>query len=136
MIQMLPGKEKPGNSDPLKDARVYYRHNQTGDRGFLVTREGREAIRRDRPAIDDYTFELKDWNKEAPETARYSDLQIAMVQFEADRKLCWAIGLADLSKREWVDMTEKQRLAWLKTGPASPTRAGLYKAIGEHLRGT
>jgi hypothetical protein len=120
--------------EPTKDARVYYRHNQTADRGYLVRREGKDAIRRDRPALDDYTFKLDEWNKEAPETAKYSALQIAMVQFEADRKLCWALGLADLSKREWVDMTEKQRLAWIKDGPKAASRAGLYKAIGDHMR--
>jgi hypothetical protein len=57
-----------------------------------------------------------------------------MVQFEADKKLCWALGLADLSKREWADMTEKQRLAWLRTGPQAPSRAGLYKSIGDYMR--
>ena len=120
--------------EPTRDARIYYRHAQTADRGYLVKREGRDAIQRDRPAIDDYTFELKDWNKEAPETSKFSELHIAMVQFEADRKLCWALGLADLSKREWVDMTEKQRLAWIRTGPQAPTRAGLYKVVADYMK--
>lgn len=120
--------------EPTKAQRVYYRHNQTGDRGYLVRREGRDAIRRDRPNIDDYTFQLGDWNKEVVEAKRFTEVQIAIIQFEADKKLCWALGLPALGKREWIDLTEKARLDWMKEGPKTPERAGLYKLVGEYLR--
>lgn len=120
--------------EPPKAQRVYFRHNMTGDRGYAVRREGKEAIRRDRPAIDDYTFQLSEWVKESPETKKFTDAQIAAVQFEADKKLCWALGLPALAKREWIDLPEKQRVDWLKDGPKTPERAGLYKLVGEYLR--
>lgn len=120
--------------EPLKSQRVYYRHNQTGDRGYIVKREGKDAIRRDRPNVDDYTFQLGDWVAEVADARKFTEIQIAAVQFEADKKLCWALGLPTLSRREWVDVPEKQRFDWMKEGPKTPERSGLYTLIGDYLR--
>lgn len=120
--------------EPLLSERVYYRHTQTGDRGYAVRREGRDGIRKDRPMIDEVSFNLGDWKRELDNTDRFSDVQVAQICFEADKKLCWALGHPELAKREWRDMTEKQRVSWLKDGPSkrSPDferRASLREAI-------
>lgn len=126
--------------DPPEAARVYYRHKETSDRGYLVRREGRDAIRYDRgPGVDQHIFKLSDWNLESTATEKYSDMQIAQVCFEADKKLCWALGQLDLSKRDWLnDLTEKGRREWMMTGPPAKAvnkeRIGLYKAIQAELR--
>ena len=125
----------PVNSDPPVRERVYYRHSQTSDRGWLVLRDGKQAIRFDRGAVDQWTHNVKDWNLEHVETAKYNDMQIAQVAFEADKKLCWALGLTDLANREWSKMPEELRVKWLKAGPPATAleRVGLYKAIKEEL---
>ena len=126
---------EPGDFEPLATERVWYRHAETGDRGYAVRRDGRDAIRKDRPAQDDYTFNIGDWKLEVDDKPRFSAVQIAMVQFEADKKLCWALGSPDLAKREWLDLTEKARLKWMKDGPAkSPERAKLFAAVAEAMR--
>jgi hypothetical protein len=120
--------------EPLIAERVWYQHTQTGDRGYLVRREGKDAIRKDRPSTDDYTFNVGEWKLAADATDKFSAVQIAQVQFEADKKLCWALGMPELAKRDWVNLTEKARLKWMKDGPAAPERAKMYAAVGESMR--
>jgi hypothetical protein len=124
----------PDHYEPPLHERVYYRHFQTGDRGYAVRRLGKDAIRKDRPAIDDVSYNLGDWKREADEIPRFSPIQISQLCFEADKKLCWALGHPDLAKRDWRDMTEKQRLSWTKYGPLTRSpdfalRSGLRTLI-------
>lgn len=125
--------------EPLEAARVWHRHSLTGDRGYPVKRQGRDAMRYDRgPHIDQYSFDLNLWKLEVDKVAEFSAIQIAQVCFEADKKLCWAMGLPELSKREWLDMSEKRRIAWVGKGPLErdagyARRARLYKAIKSEL---
>lgn len=120
--------------EPLPAERRWYRHSQTGDRGYYVRRESRDAIRYDRPATDDYSFDLANWKIEAEELPRFTIIQIAQVCFEADKKLCWAMGRPDLAKREWLDMTEKARKKWLDDGPTDAVRKAVYDAIQGALK--
>lgn len=124
----------PAEVDPSLAERVWYRHKQTGDRGYAVKRDGRDAIRKDRPAHDDFTFNVAEWAPDVEKMDKFSAVQIAQVQFEADRKLCWALGMPELAKREWLDLTEKARLKWMKDGPVNADRARLWKAIGATMR--
>lgn len=126
----------PDHWEPPIHERIWYNHAQTGDRGYAVRRAGRDGIRYDRPAIDEVSYTLSDWKRLAEPGDEFTALQIGMVCFEADKKLCWAMGQQDLAKREWIDMSEKLRIRWMKDGPpASATRrARLYAAIQKAMR--
>jgi hypothetical protein len=119
--------------EPTVAERRWYRHSETGDRGYYVRRESRDAIRYDRPATDDYSFDLAKWKIEAVDAPRFTIIQIAQVCFEADKKLCWAMGRQDLARREWLDMTEGARKKWLEDGPTDSTRKAVYEAIKRAL---
>lgn len=124
----------PDHYEPPLHERLWYRHKDTADRGYAVRREGKDGVRRDRPAVDDVSFTLSDWKREADEMPRFSSIQIAQICFEADKKLCWALGHPDLAKRDWKDMTERQRISWVKDGPLKkspdyPARSGLRDVI-------
>lgn len=126
----------PDHWEPAPHERIWYNHSQTGDRGYAVRRAGRDGIRYDRPAIDEVSFTLGDWQRLVEPSVEFTNLQIAMVCFEADKKLCWAMGEQDLAKREWVGMTEKARLRWTKDGPpaSAKKRVELYTAIQKVMR--
>lgn len=129
----------PDYFEPLIHDRVYYRHVDTADRGYAVRRDGKDARRWDRPGNDDFTFDLSKWKRESDEMPKFSEIQTAQICFEADRKLCWALGLPELAKRDWKDMTEKQRLKWVSDGPLQKSpefklRSGLRDAIQEWAR--
>lgn len=60
--------------------------------------------------------------------------QVAQICFEADRKLCFALGLHDNARKEWIGLTDNQRIAWMETGPQTPPiRGNVYKAIRKEL---
>lgn len=127
----------PDHWDPAPHERKYMRHKSTNDRGWCVRREGRDMVRYDRPAVDQVS-PLGDWDPEPAALPKYSAVQIAQVCFEADKKLCWALGHVDLAKRDWADLAEKMRVKWITDGPlarspAYAERMGLYKAIRAHL---
>lgn len=123
-----------GYFEPLAADRVWFNHRDTGDRGYRVTREGKEAIRYDRPGIDQYSFDTQKWLEATDKLPQFSAIQIAQVCFEADKKLCWAMGRPDLAKREWLDMTEKARKKWLEDGPSDASRKAVYVAIREAMK--
>jgi hypothetical protein len=122
-------------AEPPLSGRVWMRHKQTSDRGYLVEREGRKAIRYDRgPAIDQHVFNVGDWEPLSEALPALSVAHVAQVCFEADKKLCWALGHHDLARREWIDLNEKTRVKWIKDGPSltSPAydeRKKLYDAV-------
>ena len=121
--------------DPLPADRVWFRHAQTGDRGYSVRRQGKDAVRYDRgPHIDQYSYNLSEWKPDDVVTPQFSAIQIAQVAFEADKKLCWALGLPELAKREWLDLSEKRRILWVNEGPQAKDacyarRARMWAAI-------
>lgn len=124
----------PGYFEPLESKRSWYRHKQTSDRGYLVKREGRDAIRYDRPAVDQYVHNMDEWEPLSESLPALGLAQVAQICFEADKKLCWALGHIDLSKREWLDLNERVRAKWISEGPvrSSPAyaeRLKLYTAI-------
>lgn len=60
--------------------------------------------------------------------------QIVQVAFEADKALLRQLGDHAKARRDWRDLGEKQRIAWLNIGPSNPpVRAELYKLITECL---
>lgn len=122
------------HDDPPVNKRTYYRHLETGDRGYLVERDGMPAIRWDRIA-DDWTHQLDRWKLETDATPLFSDHNIAMIAFAADKEICRALGQVDLAQRVWLDLSEKQRRDWMTDGPKvklGPRREA-YEALKKAL---
>jgi len=118
-------------NDPPPNKRKYYLHLETGDRGYLVTRDGKLAIKWDRAMARDTTHELGKWKKMVDEVPLFSMHQIAMVAFVADKEVCRALGQVDIAQRQWIDLSDKQRRDWMLDGPKAKTgpRRAVYSAI-------
>lgn len=122
--------------DPLPAQREFYRHRLTGDLGWLVRREGREAIRYDRGDFDqtiriqrDDKGAIIDWLPEKP-PAPLNDYHLGMIAWQADCELQRHLG--ELSRiKQWRDMREEERAKWIRSGPdgGSPMRQEVYQAI-------
>ncbi len=136
MHRFVPPPVDETLNDPPPAKRVYYRHLETGDRGFLVERDGLPAIRWDRAMSSDTTHQLDRWKKEVDEAPLFSAHQIAMIAFDADKAVCRALGQVDIAKRLWVDLTEKQRRDWMTDGPKAKVgpRRDVYEALVKVLR--
>jgi len=135
---MTFGPESPvAHNDPKPADRVYYRHLETGDRGYMVERGGKPAIKWDRPFAGDVSLDVTRWKKEEDAVPLFSAHQIAMVAFAADKECCRALGQVDIAQRQWLDLAEKQRRDWMKDGPKVKLgpRRELYEAVLKALGG-
>lgn len=124
--------DKPSSDswDPRPHQRVWYRHRDTGDRAYLVKRDGKDCIRYDRGDYEQVKlFNEQEWIAEDPEKPEFSPYQIARVTFAADKEFCAVIGEIGKSRREWLNLSDKQRIAWTDDGPQEPRRKRLYQAV-------
>ncbi len=119
-----------GDTDPEKDARQYFRHAETGDLGYLVMRDGAQKIRYDQPGMDRVVqFKAGDWIPEK-DVNPLSLQALARIAFEADKALCAAIGLYAESRREWLNLRDRERIEWTNDGPSgNEHRTGLFNDI-------
>jgi hypothetical protein len=127
---------EPDEYDPPEYQRTYLRSVITGDRGWLVRRDGRQCVKLDRPNQDVCQPYRRDLWKGDAETRPYSISQMAQVAYEADRKLAQLEGRVQESRLGWLDMSETERIRWTKDGPKvkTGTRRELYTAIMGVLR--
>lgn len=129
-----------GFTVPPPSAREWYRHSQTGDRGYKIVgpdgkdylRYDREAGGRNRSGFADRLFnsiEKANWvpdNEHRPMTK----FQVARIAFEADKMLLMALGRHDLARAEWLMLKPATRLRWADDGPSKdPLRKKLWHAI-------
>lgn len=122
--------------DPPEHERQYFRSAQTGDRGWMVRRGGKDTIKLDRKAeVIERTFFPGDWVEESPDVPDFTAIQIAQVTFEADKALCRQMGDAKKAKREWLNLSDDQRIQWMNEGPVEPRRKKLYAAVKKALQG-
>ena len=121
---------KDANWDPEEHERTWYSHTMTGDHGWMVRRDGRDCIRLDRPDQEIVkVYRDGEWKPEL-EHRPLTKLQLAQVAYEADRKLCFFLGLHDEARREWNAMREQDRLKWAQHGPGKgPGRMQLFMAV-------
>lgn len=129
-------EEKGSNWDPPAHERSYFRHSSSGDLGWMVRRDGEDHIKYDRP-MQDLTkpYRQGEWK---PENRPYplTVTQMAMVAFEADKRLCFFLGLQSKTKMDWQALTDRERDMWVNGGPEVPERrAILYNAIMDGLKG-
>lgn len=128
--------EKPPEWDPEPRERVYYRNTMTGDRGYLVRRGGRDVIRLDRPNEEIiHTLSPAQWRVDK-EHRPLTDMQLAQVAYAADERLCFFLGEHDPSRKDWIDLSDKERIRWMRKGaPPDPrVRQVLWHKIMETLR--
>ena len=121
--------------DPQPGNREFFRHRLTGDLGWLVRRENREAMKRDIVGVDSYTLirrddkgQIIDWNPEAP-PAPLNDYHVGMIAWVADQELQRHMGEVG-RLRHWRDMKEEERSRWIRQGPeGGGIRDDIYRAI-------
>lgn len=119
---------------PSEEERVYYRDIQTGDLGYMVRREGKACIRLDRPLQEIIRPYRKNQWKPDVEHRPLTKFQVTRIAFEADRQLCLTLGLHDKAKREWMSLTDEQRIAWSDGGPTDKVeRVKLYRSVMKAL---
>jgi hypothetical protein len=122
------------HSDPPEGKRVFFRHYTTGDKAYLVTREGKQHIKYDRP-YDQSTmlFRKEEWvPDEHPEP--FSIGQTIQVAYATDRALCGMLGMHVEAKKQWASLSERERANFMLNGPKEPAiRAQVYKALKKML---
>jgi hypothetical protein len=119
--------------DPELGERTWFTHRLTGERGYLIRRDGEDRIRLDRPN-DPYAIRKKEADWVQDESWRPITVnQRAQIAFEADRALCRALGLHAEAKRNWNELRDDDRIRWTGTPPKDETRARLYAAVMEAL---
>lgn len=119
----------------LDESKTYYRHRLTGDRGYLVERGDKTFIRLDRPAeVIERPFVIGEWIEEF-ELRNFTEVQMATVAFEADKKLCLFLGLPGEASAVWLNMSEQKRISFMREGPKAPAiRCELWESIMTVLR--
>lgn len=103
--------------DPLPYERTYYRDATTGDLGWMVRRKGVAHIHLDR-ALDkiERKYVPEHWVLDR-EPVPFTLGQVAQIQFAADCKVCYYTGKMQLSRRQWSNIPEEERLKFMKDGP-------------------
>jgi hypothetical protein len=122
------------NFDPPEYERMYFRHEKTGDLGYIVRRGGKDMIRMDRPNEELIRPMGQSWLPEK-EARKMNRSQVAQVAFEADKRLCLFLGDGERARREWASLSDRERIAWMNRGPKSPLpRLRLYRSIMTALK--
>lgn len=127
--------EPPGNYDPPKGERKYYRSSVSGDLAYLVRRDGKDHIKLDRPMEDICRpFRPDQWIEEKSH-APLARAHIVQVAFEADKRLCPFLGLHLEARKDWLSLRDEERIQWLSDGPKTkdPIRRGMWKHLMEAL---
>lgn len=129
-------ESRPDHWDPVPHQRQWYSHRDTGERGYLVRRDGVDAIRENKVQFE-ILHKLDHQWKEDREHRPLNMAQLAQVAFAADQELCRAIGLHDVARKEWAFLLEGERADWLNgKGPKKPkARADLFAAVWGALQG-
>lgn len=122
--------------DPLPHEKQWYRQGGSGGQlGWLVRRNGADRVKLDREAEEiTLPFKAGDWVPER-EHRPMTVAQLAQVAFEADRVLCFFVGLPANKKKDWVSLSDDQKIAWMDKGPTKhEIRKALYRAVSDALR--
>ncbi len=135
--------------DPEPGDRVYVRSSTTGNLGWMVRRDATDMVRLDRSAQEIVVPFSGEW-QQVVEHRPCSHAQVVQVAYVADQALCKLLGMYETdsksrdrltgpnARKEFRDLTDKQRIAWLNEGPTNPPiRQILYSAVmgvlSEHM---
>ncbi len=110
-----------------------YRSTDTGDRGFMVTENGKKYIVRDTPARPvKRPYKEKEWVLES-EHRPLLPQQTAKIVFDAEKAFLIALGHQDGHKMDWAMMTNAQRAEYKQSTSKFPVVEGLLRKIRKHL---
>lgn len=132
----LEDEPLPDFWDPTAAGREYYRSRSTGDRGYIVRRDGREMVRLDRPMQEILFPKTGEWALDE-EATLLVPMQAVQIAFAADRQVCLAVGLHGDARVTWQDMSDEKRVAFAKKGPEDgehPIRGAVYEALKAAMR--
>jgi hypothetical protein len=122
--------------DPPQHERVYYRHIDTGQRAYVVTRAGIEKLRIDHgPNVETIiALDPTKWTVDK-DVRPINANHLAEVAYVADRMLCQKLALFREAKLEWRDLTVAERQRFTTHGPGDeyPVRARLFAHITKGL---
>lgn len=122
--------------DPPEHERVYYRHQSSGQLAYQVTRLGRkDMLKYDRVNEEIIVaYRPAEWAIER-EWRPLTKASVARIAFEADKALCFGLGLHDKAKKEWLSLDDREKQLWMESGPTKPPiRADQYKLIIKNLK--
>ncbi len=120
--------------EPRPSERTYYRSNVDGQRAYIVQVDGVEMLRLDRPGEEIVRKLDQSWTADS-QTYLASAHQVAKVAFIADCALCAVIGEHPESKRDWLNVKEKERIRFMKKGPdVGGIRDKLFASITKCLK--
>jgi hypothetical protein len=115
-------------ADPAPEDRVWYRHAREGNRGYMVERDGKKYIHLDRPnEVIEQPFRESDWQVDR-ETRPLNKHQVGRIAYEADSVAREALGEYE-PRKEWLSLTDAQRLAWMAGGPPPGPRKELFDMV-------
>jgi hypothetical protein len=116
----------------------WYRNTSSGDAGRLVERDGKKYIKLDRPnepeGFSEYLFKPHEWkldNERRPMTAH----QVAEIKWVAMCKLEHFLGNHQRAKKNWLNLSDAQRIKFMNVPPKSAVRRRLWEKIGEAMLG-
>jgi hypothetical protein len=122
-------KKRP---DPA--ARTYFRHQTTGELGYLFVEEGKTYVRLDRPSQKILReFDKRNpgpWLKEV-EYRPFARGQVVRVLYAADRELRFL--LHEPLPKEFASLRDAERIAFTEVGPTEGLRKEVYDALKAKL---
>ena len=126
----LKRPEAAPDYEPAHHDRKWYRSTKTGDRGYYFRRAGQDMIRYDRPMeVIEVPFNRGFWVADQ-ESRPMTMAQVTQVAFDADNRLCKLLGMHEQARRQWLDLSDDDRIKWMDEGPSnSRMREDLYKAV-------
>lgn len=115
--------------DPPKHERKYYRHVETGDRGYLIFVDGDIVMKYDRGPQAPWTEWKKEKWVEDEQILPMSEMQVAEIAYLTVGRYNYYAGNHAKARRKWESLREEERIHWMKKGPDDPQARKWYDAV-------
>jgi hypothetical protein len=125
----------PDTWDPEPHQRIYVRSTKSGDLGWLVRRDGKDVVKLDRPFQEIVVeYNVDEWPQEMDHRP-IPHARLVKMAFEFDRMLLRELGDHERARKDWHQLSEEQRKAWIEKGPKNPPiRAIMYRTLMDTLK--
>lgn len=117
-------------TQPSSVERRWVRSVKSGDLAEVIVKDGKPfVVYPGRQGQADIPFRDGDWvDEEKPR--KVTEMQCAEIAWAADQKLQYFMGERVRAKKEWLALTDDERIAYTKKGPKMPViRRILWKLI-------